>query len=64
MCKFRNIGGDNLTARERVSIIRLSEKINKKPDYAKRLGINVINTKTDNILKSAKQSFKTKEITR
>ena len=53
-----------MTARERVSIIRLSEKINKKPEYAKLLGISVVDVKTDSIVKSANQSSEIKETTR
>ena len=38
-------GGDNLTTKERISIIRLMGKIEKKPNYAKAIGISIINTK-------------------
>lgn len=53
-----------MTARERISIIRLSEKINKKPEYAKLLGISVVDAKADCISKSANQSSEIKKTTR
>lgn len=62
MFKRRNIGGDNLTAKERVLIIRLSEKINKNPEYAEQLGVSVINVKTDNTSKCIKQPFEVKKL--
>ena len=49
-----------MTAKERVLMIRLSEKINKNPEYAKLLGISIINVKTKSISHSANQALQVK----
>ncbi|MFR7907861.1 MAG: hypothetical protein ACLU4K_06535 [Oscillospiraceae bacterium] len=53
-----------MTVRERISIICFSDKINKSPEYAKQLGVFVINKKDDNVIKPIRQSVKDKESNR
>ena len=38
---FRWIGGEMLFTKERIGIIRLSQKISKNPAYAERIGVEV-----------------------
>ena len=36
-----------MTAKRRIATIRLSERLNRNPEYAKKIGVSVINRKTD-----------------
>lgn len=45
--KFQTRGGDGMTAKRRIATIRLSEKLERNPEYAKKMGISVSNRKAD-----------------
>ena len=36
-----------MTAKRRIAIIRLSDKLERNPEYAKKMGISVIKRKAD-----------------
>jgi len=51
MCnqKTRNIGGEIMTAKQRVLALKYLEKQKKNPDFAKKIGVEIkIKEKEDN----------------
>ena len=38
---MRAVGGGFLTVRERILMLRIKEKVDKNPEYAKKIGIQV-----------------------
>ena len=36
-----SVGGEFLTVRERILMLRIKEKVDKNPEYAKKIGIQV-----------------------
>lgn len=44
-----------MIVRNRIAAIRLSEKIERNPEYAKKIGVAIVNGKTENVKKDNNQ---------
>ena len=47
-----------MNTKERILSIRLTERITKRPDYAKTIGITIVNNRTGKEEKNSKKQFK------